>query len=861
MSRFPRLKRVPLALLGLSLLLVADGLAVAPGHAALGAKDANQQSDGGRITSATAADGEPVVCAAGFVEVDNKTNMALHGVARTGKSTIAVGYARRSTPGHSGVRAPATVINRGGNEWTRIVSDGPGDEDGLMAVAWREDAETWAVGFTTIGPDVKPLAMRWNGSEWKTDRPLVGASVAAFTDVTIVGDGSPFAVGFRMGEKGRRKPLVIRKDGPRWRSVPMAVPRTESLTLTGVAPDRKGGTWVVGHGGPGAEVQPAIWNRDAGSWRKYPLPGLKGEAILTDVIASHGNESWAVGYHKRDRATKALVLRWNGKRWSKAKAPVWDSNDVILNAVSIDPAGGIWVVGAAWDDQRKSHEAVAAWWDGRAWNEVAGASGGTELHGAVGSLSGNGWAVGRSDGSGRTVRVCTPPQSGVFGISEPVAGSEGTALGGTDEGTEPLNADEEAFDADDLESYDEEDQPDAGTDNRKKGKDAVRVKRKIGTLPLAEADRKVVAKDVAQPAGVFEETGTYDAVVDDFDGDGVDDLFIGRHGRTGRLLLNRNGVFVEHEALQMQAIDRHGCTSADIDGSGLPDLYCAVGGKRGSGLKSNELWLDPGGPAPVEVASAWGAADQTGRGRLAAFLESRKQQAIDLVLTNSPTRVDGLPSLARRFRTTSKDGLKAMGSPGIAARLGARALKDADFDKDGREDLLLVTGGPQAPSPGGTRLYRNTKNGLVEVTRAMGIKSFDELDAELVDLNRDGRLDLVQLSETKLMVSLQKRGRFKKVFERNLTDGRALAAGDVNGDKRADIYLMRSGHDRNPPDVMLINRDAGRKWSSMIIPQVTTGAGEDAYAIDHDGNGLVDFLVLNGHNLRGPTQLIAFYRR
>ncbi len=38
----------------------------------------------------------------------------------------------------------------------------------------------------------------------------------------------------------------------------------------------------------------------------------------------------------------------------------------------------------------------------------------------------------------------------------------------------------------------------------------------------------------------------------------------------------------------------------------------------------------------------------------------------------------------------------------------------------------------------------------------MGIKPFDELDAELVDLNRDGKLDLVQLSETKLMVSLQK---------------------------------------------------------------------------------------------------------
>jgi hypothetical protein len=72
---------------------------------------------------------------------------------------------------------------------------------------------------------------------------------------------------------------------------------------------------------------------------------------------------------------------------------------------------------------------------------------------------------------------------------------------------------------------------------------------------------------------------------------------------------------------------------------------------------------------------------------------------------------------------------------------------------------------------------------------------------------------------------------------------------------------MRSGPGRNSPDVMLVNRRDGRRWSSIIIPQVSGGSGDDAFAIDHDGNGLDDFLVLNGHNLRGPTQLIAFYQR
>ncbi|MEA2027197.1 MAG: VCBS repeat-containing protein, partial [Chloroflexota bacterium] len=384
---------------------------------------------------------------------------------------------------------------------------------------------------------------------------------------------------------------------------------------------------------------------------------------------------------------------------------------------------------------------------------------------------------------------------------------------------------------------------------------------KTGSLPVARADKDIIATNVAREVGIFEETGTYGAVVADFDGDGVDDVFIGRHGRKGRLLLNRDGIFVDHEALELDSIDRHGCTAADIDGSGLPDLYCAVGGKRGSGLKSNELWLDPGGPTPVEVAVARGVSDPTGRGRLAAFLEAEKQDDINLVLTNSPNRVDGLPSIGRLFRTQGDGELNARPRPGFAPRLGALAMQDADFDNDGREDLLLVTGGPQAPKRAGTRLYRNTRRGLVDVTKAMGVKSFGEVDAELVDVNKDGKLDLVQLSPTKLRVSTFRKGKFHKVYERKLTHGRAVGSGDVNGDGRGDLYIVRSNGARNYPDVMLVNRNGGAGWSSMIIPQVFAGDGEDAYAIDHDGNGLDDFIVLNGHNQRGPTQLIAFYRR
>ena len=88
-----------------------------------------------------------------------------------------------------------------------------------------------------------------------------------------------------------------------------------------------------------------------------------------------------------------------------------------------------------------------------------------------------------------------------------------------------------------------------------------------------------------------------------------------------------------------------------MDGSGLPDLYCAVGGKRGSGLKSNELWLDPGGPAPRQVAVEHGLSDPTGRGRRAVFLESAQRPDVDLVVTNSPTASTGCRRSGRLLRT------------------------------------------------------------------------------------------------------------------------------------------------------------------------------------------------------------------
>jgi hypothetical protein len=159
-----------------------------------------------------------------------------------------------------------------------------------------------------------------------------------------------------------------------------------------------------------------------------------------------------------------------------------------------------------------------------------------------------------------------------------------------------------------------------------------------------------------------------------------------------------------------------------------------------------------------------------------------------------------------------------------------------------------------------TRLYRNTRDGLKDVRASRGIKTIGERDAELVGLDGDDRLDLVQLSSNRIRVSLQRRGKFQKVYERKLSNGKALAVGDADGDGDMDIFILRQKKSAGIDDLVLFNKGNGRGYTAVKTPSRHGGSADQVYAIDHDANGLTDFLVLNGlAGELGPIQLIAFY--
>jgi FG-GAP-like repeat len=379
-------------------------------------------------------------------------------------------------------------------------------------------------------------------------------------------------------------------------------------------------------------------------------------------------------------------------------------------------------------------------------------------------------------------------------------------------------------------------------------------------LQVTAAAAGLRLRDVTGAAGLPRTSTTWGAVIADFDADGADDIFLSRHGAAARLFLDRGPRFV-NAGVSFGFVDRHGCAADDVDGSGLPDLYCSIGGRRGTGVKANELWLDPAGPGPALDPLAGRASEPLGRGRVAAFLDVDIDGRDDLFVGQETERMDGLPSDGRIYLRTGPARFRAIAGAGIDPGLAAWSISTGDIDSDDRTDLVFVHADPHSlRSVGGIRLYRNVGGRFRDVTGQQRVRSIGETDAELIDLDGDGRDDLIQLSSSRIRVSLKRAGGYRAVFERKLDAGAALAVADADGDGDQDIYVLRHKVRRRHDDVLLLMRGAPRRWRAVSVPSRHGGVADDVYAIDHDGNGRADFLALNGRGDGvGPVQLIASF--
>jgi hypothetical protein len=184
-----------------------------------------------------------------------------------------------------------------------------------------------------------------------------------------------------------------------------------------------------------------------------------------------------------------------------------------------------------------------------------------------------------------------------------------------------------------------------------------------------------------------------------------------------------------------------------VNGDGRVDIYCAEGASTvaGSIVKSNDLLMQQSDGTFVDRAQAMGVDDPYGRGRDVTFLNANGDAYPDLFVGNVGGRTDGKPSHNRLFLNDGGAGFHDSGDPDITSTTGAHCAIPRDVNGDGWTDLLVCSAGKKG---GPLHLYRNDAGkGFTDVSSPAGLRGV-ALDAEILDLNRDGRLDILSVDPT-----------------------------------------------------------------------------------------------------------------
>jgi FG-GAP-like repeat len=705
--------------------------------------------------------------------------------------------------------------------------------------------DVWAVGAyaATAANNYKTLVEHWNGSKWQVvASPNVGGSTSlnTLTSVDALSRTSAWAVGsYRTppppGTDSVRKTLIERWNGTSWSVVSSPNPAPFANSLLGVAATGQNDVWAVGWKISAQGLGSLILHYDGTAWTEAAVPTVgAGENVLTDISAVSANNIWASGYYDDGAQQKTLTLHYNGSSWSSVPSASGGDGVSILHDISTSSPSDAWAVGFEYRSSVKHYVASTQHWNGSAWSAVPSAISSRNVRESVM------YSVAKEPGTPRVWAIGQPQDAEVICPSGSTAQASPTQTTITSTNSAaPAEA------------------PIRTTESTTS--DATPVSN-TAVAPAA-APIQVTALDKAVDAGISETTVTRGAIIADFNNDSSPDIFLGRHNVAAARLYTNNGSghFTEIDRGTFAKSDRHGCDAADVNSDGLKDIYCSTGAHKGATPKRNELWVQQPDHTFIDQAGKYGLLRPFSRGRLNTFINANGDSYPDLFLANEADRLDALPTPNQLFTNQGGTAFPSAPGYGLEREMDYRSPfignnpSVADLDKDGWQDLIV-------PTNSGLRVYHNNQgNGFIDVAASVGLGQ-NPADVTLADVNGDNWPDVIEVSSTELRVLLNTNGTFSSAFSTTLRDGASVAAGDVNGDDRPDIYVLRGTTGANSPDQVYLNNGSGTSFVHMSsIPSTSQGNAEFVTPIDYDGNGLTDFLVLNGQKTGGPVQLIAFF--
>jgi Na+-translocating ferredoxin:NAD+ oxidoreductase RnfD subunit len=351
--------------------------------------------------------------------------------------------------------------------------------------------------------------------------------------------------------------------------------------------------------------------------------------------------------------------------------------------------------------------------------------------------------------------------------------------------------------------------------------------------------------DVSKSAGAALPLRGEGCVAADLDGDGQTDLYVTTSTNDALLWNNGDGTFTEgaRKAGVVSFGWHAGAAVSDVNGDGRPDLFVAGYTDMTHALPSStegfpgnyagvhdELFLNRGNRRFEEVAARTGLDPAADHGLGAVFTDANHDGRPDLYVANDedPNRLylnEAGGPLGFHF-------VDAARAEGVADTNAGMGIAEADYDGDGLSDFFVSNSRGQTHAA-----YRGAADGFRDVrkqfTAALGPNDTGWGDA-WVDLNNDGRLDLVLANGALPVTNLEKDAGFVQALAQgasgSFTDarvlrglranGRGVAAADYDNDGRVDLAVNTIGGRL----LLLHNDGAVAHWLTVRLDPAAPGA-------------------------------------
>jgi hypothetical protein len=345
---------------------------------------------------------------------------------------------------------------------------------------------------------------------------------------------------------------------------------------------------------------------------------------------------------------------------------------------------------------------------------------------------------------------------------------------------------------------------------------------------------------------------SYGATIQDFDGDGQFEIFVGTQSGPNHLFKRMGDAFVEitPKALMDANCSALGVAAADITGNGLSDLYVLNSNTFAGALtEPDRLYLNLGNLQFHDLMV--NHPDRNiAAGRSVAFTDPVGAGDVGLYITNY-----GAPN---KLFVSNGNGYFRNEAPvghGLGVIAGGRSVVSQDLFNTGRMDIFVLNeGGPNL-------FFRNNEDSFEECAEELGLDDpeVNGRGVAVCDFNRDGMIDLVYCNwegEHRIMRQLEEGG-FVDVAGYGFSEpshARNIVVADFDNDGWEDIFLNNHGE---PNRLLRNNRDGTFSPidpGPMLLPD---GTGTGVTCGDLDGDGMLEIYVCHGETMAQRNRMFS----